>query len=400
LITTLLPNHFKSIYKEMTQAAEERIFEFDVKEWLRGFYNKALEVEFENFLGLSEYERSAQRKTYRNGFYKRSLDTVYGLIEEIKVPRARDASFETKVFERYQRREKSLNRLITECYWRGISTRDMKSILKKLSGIEVSASTVSRLTSQWDKDVFTWHQRKLSDDYIYLFLDGVWIKNRSLGKKRRLVLVAFGIKADGTKELIDYMLSQSETEAHWAKFLQFLERRGLEGKNLKLIITDGCHGLWNASDLVFPDVAHQTCWAHKIRNILDKVKKKDEDKVHRGLKPLFSEKTDNRKKAEKIVKKWKASWRNEYPEAVRSLESCEEHLFNYLDCPKDDHKKIRTTNHIERNFREFRRRMRSMDMIPNIKSADRILYALTQIRNEKLKELKRIQDLKNKSTQN
>lgn len=388
----------------MTEATEQKIFDFDLKEWLRGFYNKALEVEFENFIGLSEYERSRQRKTYRNGFYQRSLDTVYGLIEEIRVPRARTATFEPSVFRRYQRREQNLNRLITECYWRGISTRDMKSILKKLSGVEVSASTVSRLTSQWNKEVFQWHQRKLSDDYIYLFLDGVWIKNRSLGQKKRLVLVAFGIKADGTRELIDYMLSITEKEEHWAKFLQHLQYRGFEGKNLKLIITDGCHGLWNAADLVFPDVAHQTCWAHKIRNILDKVKKKDQDAVHRGLKPLFSDKTDTRKKAEKIIKKWKASWKNEYPEAVKSLESCEEHLFNYLDCPKEHHKTIRTTNHIERNFREFRRRMRSMDMIPNIKSADRILYALTQIRNEKLKELKRIQDLKkkskNESTQN
>ncbi len=400
MIAALLPNHAKSIQREMSCAIEERIFEFDLKKWLKEMYQNALMLEFEQFVGLERYRRSSERKTFRNGFYERSLDTVYGVLEGLRVPRDRLGLFRTTVFEKHQRREAALNRLIAECFWRGISTRDIKKVLKALSGVEVSSTAVSRLVEKWNKEVFRWHQRKLSDEYVYLFLDGVWIKNRSLGNKRRLVLVAFGIKADGTKEVIDYMLSVTEKEEHWAKFLQHLSYRGLEGKNVKLIVTDGCHGLWNAVDLVFPSVPHQTCWAHKMRNILEKVRKKDQAAVHKGLKPLFSDKTNTREKAEKIINKWKRTWRGKYAAAVRCLEASEDRLLNYLDCPKEHHSMTRTSNHIERVFKEFRRRMRQMEITPNAKSADRILYALVQIRNEKLSELKKAQDRKNNEIMN
>ena len=394
MITAILPNHAKSIYGEMTGAVEERIFKLDIKKWLKGMYQDALDAEFEQFVGIEKYQRSGERKTYRNGFYERSLATVYGELEGLKVPRDRKGLYQTKVFVRHQRRESGLNRLITECFWRGISTRDIKYILKQLAGVEVSASVVSGLTKKWQKEVLAWHQRRITDEYKYLFLDGVWIKNRSLGEKKRLVLVAFGIKKDGTKEVIDYMLSISEKEEHWSKFLQHLCYRGLVGKSLKLIVTDGCHGLWNAVDLVFPEVQHQVCWAHKIRNILEKVKKKDQEKVHELLKPLFSKQTDSKKKAEIIINKWKKTWKSKYPAAVKSLESSEDKLLNYFDCDFQHHSMIRTTNHIERVFKEFRRRMRPMEITPNAKSADRILYALVQIRNEKLANLRNTHDFK------
>ena len=123
----------------MAQITEEKVFGFDLKNWLKEIYQSSLEAEFEKFMDLSPYERSSSRITYRNGFYRRSLDTVYGIIEDLKVPRDRSGKFQTQVFERYGRREAALNRLITECFWRGISTRDMKPILKKLSGVEVSS---------------------------------------------------------------------------------------------------------------------------------------------------------------------------------------------------------------------------------------------------------------------
>jgi transposase-like protein len=385
MLSVPLPNHLKASYKEMRAIVEEKVFQFDLKRWLKGVYCDSVEVEFEQFIDLDRYERHPDRKDYRNGFYERSLDTVYGFIDGIKVPRTRHSCFQPTVFERYQRREKAINKLIVECYWRGISTRDVDAILRALCGVNVSASTVSRLTGEWQQEVFRWHQRQISDEYDYLFLDGVWIKNRSLGKKRRLVLVAFGIKKDGTKEVIDYMLSQTEKEEHWQKFLNFLRHRGLEGKNLKLIATDGCHGLWNAIDMVFPGIPHQVCWAHKMRNILDKVKEADKEQVHKGLAKIFDKSVRTKKQALAIVVEWKRAWRKRYPTAVTSLEAAEERLFTYFDCPVEHHKAIRTTNHIERVFKEFRRRMRPQEITPNVHSADRILFALVQIRNEKLR---------------
>ena len=219
MITTLLPNHATSIYKEMQGVAEAKIAEFDMKKWLKNTMESCLEEEFVEVVGANPYERSDRRNHQRNGFYERSLDTVYGWIEGLKIPRLRSGGWEPKLFHRYARREESLNKLICECYWRGISTRDVKEILKALSGIEVSASTVSRLTSQWQSEVIRWHCRRLEDNYVYLFLDGVWIKNRSLGNKSRLILVAYGVRENGKREIIDYQLSVTEKQEHWERFL-------------------------------------------------------------------------------------------------------------------------------------------------------------------------------------
>jgi len=386
MITTLLPNHATSIYKEMSQVTENKIAEFDIKKWLKGVFENCLEEEFMEIVGVNPCERGDQRKHQRNGFYERSLDTVYGWLEGLRVPRLREGGWEPSLFDKYGRRERALNRLIAECYWRGISTRDVEHILKSLCDIKVSASMVSRLTSQWQSEVIRWHARRLDDNYVYLFLDGVWIKNRSLGKTKRLVLVAYGIRENGKREIIDYQLSVTEKQEHWEKFLNYLRHRGFEGKKLKLIITDGCHGLWSAIDMVYPRIDHQSCLVHKVRNVLAKVNRADHDAVHRGLKKMFSDKITTEKQAKKLINRWKRKWKKKYPSAIKSWERDEERIYSYLKCPIEHHKAIRTTNHIERQFKEFRRRMRSQELIPNVHAADRMLYALTQIRNEKLEK--------------
>ena len=381
-------HQLKSAYYELKQITEERIFGFDLKVWLKRALEGWMLSEFEErIICVESYERDEEeRKNYRNGFYTRSLQTVYGVINDLKVPRPRFGGFTPGVFEKYERREKKLNELIVECFWRGISTRDMTHVMNKIADVHISASVVSRLTAEWNEEAHRWHLRALTDDYIYLILDGVWIKNRSFGRqKRRLVLVAYGIKEDGTREIIDYKLSHSESENNWQRFLSELVARGLGGKNLKLIVSDGCKGLGNAVDLVFPFVKHQLCWAHKMRNILKHVKKSDQESVNRGLKPLFSEKVDSRAKAMKIIWGWSRKWRKIYPKAISCLERDLDKLLLYVDCQKEHHRALRTSNHIERQFKEFRRRLRSMEMLPNRDSAERALYALTQIRNEKLK---------------
>lgn len=385
MITTLLPNHYRGIYHEMKGAVEGQV-EVDFKRWMRMVLEESMQVEFDSeVIGVEPFERGLGRKNQRNGFYERSLDTVMGWIEGLRIPRPRVGGWTPKVFEKHGRRQEALNRLVQECFYRGVSTRDVEKVLGTIGDIEVSASTVSRLTSQWDFEVKRWHQRRLSDDYRYLFFDGIWIKNRSLGKKRRLILVAYGIRLDGRREIIDYCFAHSESESNWLRFLTNLQARGLEGKRLELITTDGCRGLANAINIAFAGINHQLCWAHKMRNVLKCVRTKDQRKVKAGLSPLF-EKTLNPKQAMSVIQKWCRRWRKEYPKAVACLERDLDRLLLYLDCDPEHHKAIRTSNHIERQFKEYRRRMRNMELLPNQPSADRVLYALTQIRNEKLRE--------------
>jgi len=383
---TLLPNHFAGIYREMKGEVERQVFEIDYKKWLKQMMEDVSVAEFEELvIGVPAYVRGDLRRNQRNGFYERSLDTVFGWIEGLRVPRPREGGFQPRCLEKkYGRRQERLNQLVMECFRRGVSTRDVEEVLQSLCGVGISSSSVSRLTATWDGEVKAWHQRKISDDYVYLMLDGVWIKNRSLGKKRRLILVAYGIQSDGIREMIDYTFAYSEKEENWLRFLTNLQYRGLEGNNLKLITTDGCVGLANAIAIVYPTVRHQLCWAHKMRNVLGHVKTEDQKEIKSGLSPLF-EGVWTEKRAMTLIQGWGRRWRKEYPKAVACLERYLDRLLHYLDCPPEHHKAIRTSNHIERQFKEYRRRMKPMGLTPNQASADRVLYSQTMIRNEKLR---------------
>lgn len=383
----LLPNHFSGIYREMKGEIERQVFEIDFKGWIKRMIEDVSIAEFEELvIGVPPWIRGHGRSNRRNGFYRRNLDTVFGWIEGLRIPRPRVGGFTpTCLGKKYGRRQEMLNRVAMECFRRGVSTRDVEKITEALCGVQISASTVSRLTSVWNQEAKRWHQRKLSDDYVYLMADGIWIKNRSLGMKRRLILVVYGIKSNGSREIIDYTFARSEKEEHWLRFFTHLQHRGLEGKNLQLITTDGCGGLGNAIAICFPGVSHQLCWAHKMRNVLKCVRMKDQGEVKAGLSPLF-EGAWTEAKAITLLNRWMKRWRKIYPKAVRCLEKDLDQLLLYLTCNPDHHRAIRTSNHIERQFKEYRRRMKPMEITPNQQAADKILYALTMIRNEKLRE--------------
>jgi len=384
----LLPNHVAGIYNEMMGKVEERIFDLDFKGLMKRVLEDVSLIEFEELvIGVEPYRRAKHRRNHRNGFYERGLETVWGWIDGIRIPRPRSGGFFPSCLgvKRYGRRQEAIARLVAECYWRGISTRDVDKVLAALGTSPVSSSTVSRLTATWSAEARRWHQRELSDEYRYLMFDGIWIKNRGLGKKRRLILVAYGIRMDGVREIIDYCFAMSETEDAWLRFLTNLAHRGLEGKSLRLITTDGCGGLANAIAIAYPMVPHQLCWAHKMRNVLKCVRTRDWDSVKAGISPIFKG-TWTEKRAQTVIGKWIRKWRPLYPKAVRCMEKDLDRLLLYLACPQKHHQAIRTSNHIERQFKEYRRRMRPMEIIPNQDAADRMLYALTMIRNEKLRE--------------
>ena len=140
----------------------------------------------------------------------------------------------------------------------------------------VSAQTVSQLTRDLDGAMQEFHRAPLGDNWKFLFLDGVSLKVRGVaGRKRVHMLVAYGIKPDGTRQLLAFMRSQGESQSAWEGFLENLYQRGLEGDNLRLIVTDGCPGLGAALQRIYPRVAHQRCWVHKMRNLVEGTRKRE-----------------------------------------------------------------------------------------------------------------------------
>ena len=202
-------------------------------------WKRALEAESEwerdRFAAREFYQRRAQRRQpYRNGYYERDFVTRMGTIR-LRIARTRGKSFLPRGLEPFQRRAEDVAMLIREAFLRGISTRQVGRVVATLTGEVVSPQTVSKLTRDLDDAVKQFHQARLSDDYAYLFLDGVSLRvRRPAGRKRVHMLVAYGVRRDGTRHLLAFLRSQGESQADWEGLLGDLYRRGLEGQQLGL----------------------------------------------------------------------------------------------------------------------------------------------------------------------
>ena len=173
---------------------------------------------------------------------------------------------------------------------------------------------------------------------------------------------------------VDFRSAPSESAAHWEAFLRQLSARGLKGLQLKLVVTDGCTGLHAALDVVYPYVARQHCWVHKLRNVANLLRKSQQEDCLKGARAIYQATT--RRQAVRAYWVWARRWRNEAPKTVACLERDLETLLGFLACPPAHHRKIRTTNAIERCFREVRRRTRPMSCFNNDASCERIIYAV------------------------
>ena len=326
---------------------------------------------------LDSYERGPrQARQYRNGFYERDFVTRFGTIR-LRIARARGRSFLPPAIEKFQRRAPELAMLIREAFLRGISTRQVGRLVATLTGETVSAQTVSNLTRDLDHAVKEFHEAPLKDEWAYLFLDGVNLKvRRPAGRQSVQMLVAYGVRLDGTRQLLGFLRARGESQAHWEALLNDLYRRGLKGDKLLLVVTDGCPGLAAAIQTVYPRAAHQRCWVHKMRNILEKVRKRDYDAVKTDAQAIYL--ADGRRQAVAAARAFCRRWRCDYPSLVKQLERDLPELLAFFRFPKHLWRKLRTTNIIERCFVEVRRRTRPMVCFVNVQSVDRIIYSIFQ----------------------
>jgi len=317
---------------------------------------------------------SARLPDRRNGCFRRRLLTTLGEIE-LSVPRTRRYS-PVEVVRAYARRARVIDRMILAGFVLGLSTRKVGETLLPLLGRPISAATVSRVAKTLDAAVAAFHRRPLDGRYRALMLDGVVLAHKTgAGALRRPVLVALGIRPDGKKEVLDFRLAGSESAAEWERFLTDLHRRGLAGGGLEMICVDGGAGLLAALPTVYPGIAVQRCWAHKIRNILDKVRRPDRLAVKHGLHAIMN--APDLPRAWTAARRFAGRWDAAYPKAVGCLRN---DLPELLACWRyrtaAERKAVRTTNAIERRFREVRRRTRPMGTFQDRTSMERILFAV------------------------
>lgn len=345
------------------------------REHLRWLLERTMETEMTQRLGAVRYGRSATRRDWRNGYRERDLGTELGLLKGLRVPRSRRGSYQPEAFARYQRRQPLVNKLILEMFVAGVATRRVGEVLEALLGHAPSATTVSRVAKELDGRVRALHHRPVHDRWRFLVLDGVCMSVKgACGLRKRSVLVVYGIDTEGRRELLDFLLADGESEQEWSALLQSLWNRGLKGASLELVITDGAPGLAGALRLVYPQARHQRCWVHKLRNVSNQVRKRDQQEVIAGARAIYQAATRRQAVAAFVV--WKRQWQGLYPKAVVCLEKDLDALLRCMDYPKHQRPKLRTTNAIERCFREVRRRTRPMSAFCNDASCERITYAL------------------------
>lgn len=366
-------------------AEVKRMFGMHFNEGCRYLVKQAFEtimaVDMYGHISALRYERTPIRGGYRNGYRTRTLLTSVGAIE-LEVPRDRAGEYDPECFERYKRIHQVVDEGIKAMFLRGVSTRKVRNILDCLCGSGVSASYVSEVTKALDEEVKAFENKPLDDDFAFLFLDGLDVKIRmELRVKRYKLLVAYGIRRDGSRSLISFRLAHSEGTGTWRSFLENLKVRGLLGRNLELIIMDGCLGLWSAIDEVYPLVPHQLCWVHKLRNVSKYCPKRyREDCTSEAARIMYAQTSTM---AAKLFRQWRERWIKLIPKAVACLERDFDKLIPFFEFSPEFHKVIRTTNVIERCFKEVRRRLKVMGYFQNTKSCKRIVLSLFFYFNQK-----------------
>jgi len=387
IATRLLPQG--KILQEWWQEVKGNFWQDDAKPEVLKLVKELMESTLKEDLMLHidrhPYQRTRNSATYRNGYYERSLVTQFGTVAGIKVPRLREGLFSTKVFRRYKRYQDMVEDVVEGIFLAGVSTRKVGEAIAKLLDTKVSHGTVSRIVKRLDAKVREFRTRVILDEYQYLILDGITLKVRYNNRyHNRHVLVAYGITIFGERQLISFIQAPGESANSWESFVNDLYARGLTGQNLKLIVIDGSKGLRAALRLAYPLVPVQRCWAHKGRNVANYLPRKDQEECTGGLASIYD--AHDRHTAILAFKAWKRKWQMRYPKAIRCVENDLEELLAVHSMPLNHRKKVRTTNIIERTFREVRRRTRVFSCFSNKESCDRIIYAIFSHMNNRWKD--------------
>lgn len=199
----------------------------------------------------------------------------------------------------------------------GVSTRKIKGVAKDIFGIPVSAQTVSKTTAFLEEELKYLKERGLSDDVEFLFLDGISEKVREIGVEKKVMLCAFGIHEGGEKEILSFRMADSEDLPSWKGFLADLKARGLLGKKIRLIVSDGNPALLKAVAEIYPFHKVRRLIAHKMRNVTIKLKKHNQKPATDEARLIFS--APNKKEALRRFKAWRSKWIVEEERAVRCL---------------------------------------------------------------------------------
>lgn len=348
---------------------------------VQGLVQETIQAEFDQFIGAGPFKRSDTRRGWRNGFKPRTFKTRVGKLV-LRIPQDRQGRFQPSLFERYERSEKALIAAMIEMYVHGVSTRKVSKIVEQLCGHLISASAVSAVTKKLDDEVTAWRRRSLAGKrYPYLIIDAHYEQLRREGSVRSTaVLWVVGIDEDGYREHLGLWTGSAESLETWGAVFRDLVDRGVAG--VEMTVSDEHLGLVQALKRYFPHAAHQRCTVHYLRNALAHVSSTTwKQEVRDGLRDVWA--APSREEADERLQRLVVKARKPVPNLAEWLERTAHQTLTFLDHSAPEHRRLlKTTNSMEHDHAEVRRRSRVVRIFPNEASLIRLLGALAIERNE------------------
>lgn len=340
--------------------------------------------EVERRAGVRLYERSDSRRDHRNGYRYRKVQTSYEVME-VRIPRLRGQGYVPSFLEPGRRAIKAVERWVGKAFMTGLSRSEVIRLLESTTGCQPSEGLLRRVQEELDRRVKAFQDRELVGDYEYLFLDAAWAKDIvGLNATRICLLTAIGVTRAGRKEILGYERSAQENESAWRGFLGRLVGRGLKPSRLALVISDEHGGLVKAAGEVLGDVPHQLCWAHRCRNVRKAVAAVDRKAVIEGLRAVYG--AVHLTAAKAAFRSFKGCWSSKYASLVASLEQDLGRLLAFYGCASAHWEYLRTSNPIERAFRELRRQQFGCGAFANRDACNRAAFRVFHWLNEKWKD--------------
>lgn len=363
----------------MSNSITNNVLSNHIGELVNEFVKEKLELimreEMKNFFEVENPDLNSSK----NGYYQRSLDTRYGHIPDLSVPRDREGYFTTHVFDPYQRREKWLGETIINMYQHGFSTREVGKFVERIIGKEYSAGTISNITNVVLDDIEDWKSRPLSKRYSVLYLDGTYFKLRRQDVDNEVIYLIIGINDEGNKEVLDFHVGGQESALGWKELLSKLRNRGVE--EVLLGVFDGLSSLDIAFKEVYPKADVQRCVVHKMRNTKSQVRVKDQSQVFDALRKVYN--ANDKADAVEQFNTFKNQWMAIYPKVIKSWEEELDDLIRFYDYPTVIQRQIYTTNTIERAIKDVKKRLKPMNSLPSESAVEKIIYLLSVEYNEK-----------------
>ncbi len=343
-----------------------------LREAVRGMVQELMEAEVSSRIGAGRFERSEERTTQRNGYRSRPWDTRLGSME-LAIPKLRTGSYFPSFLEPRRRAEQALVAVVAEAYVQGVSTRKVEALVQSLGIDSLSKSEVSRLCASLDEQVTAFRTRRLDAEYPYLWLDARYEHVREDGRVQSMaVVVAYGVRADGVRDVLGVAVEVQEDVDRWRAFLQDLVARGVRG--VRLVVSDAHPGLKQAIREVFVGASWQRCRVHFLRNVLSQVPKTAQAMVAATVRTIFEQ--TSRQAAQTQLQHVTGLLAGRFPRVVRLLAEAEEEIFTFYDFPLAHRRQIYSTNPLERLNKELKRRSAVVGIFPNRAAVLRLLGAV------------------------